>query len=152
MTNIRTGLDSDPGQSGPVHAMSTCHVIPVQHWSYQHHTVELLYMSVYRHNLTVLLSFCFIFCLLFLLLQTTVKLWPVKPVVWSSPTISSGSRSGRRCPIRRVSSTRPSEWPICCSTSLRWNVPKVTASRRSTRWGRQTHTDKHHTLIISYFY
>lgn len=71
----------------------------------------------------------------FFTLQTTATRWPVRPAAWSSPTTSSASLSGRGCPTRRVSCTRPSEWPTCCSTSPRWSVPRGTASRRSTRWG-----------------
>ena len=124
----RTSLESDPGHSGPVSLMSTsCDSCP---------TCSFITSASQTRSLQSV-WFLFIFCRLFfslLLLQMTVRLWPVKPVVWSSPTISNGSRSGRRCPIRRVSCTRPSEWPTCCSTSRRWNVLKVTASRRSTRW------------------
>lgn len=98
---------SDTACSGPVCLCSTS----VQHWS----------------DPPVLSTLFF--------LQMTATPWPVRPAVWSSPTTSSASRSARRRPIRRDSCILPSEWPTCCSTSRRWNVPKAMASKRSTRWG-----------------
>lgn len=114
------GLWLRPVWTSPYHVETSCDSCPS---SSSHFVTQYIFMS-----------FSFLSSSSCLPPQTTATPWPVKPVAWSSPTTSSGSRSERRYRTRRVSCTRPSEWPTCCSTSLRWNVPRVTASRRSTRW------------------
>lgn len=69
------------------------------------------------------------------LLQMRTTRWPARPAAWFSPTLIR-LRKGRQwmCPTRQGSSTRPSAWQICFSTSPRWNVLRATASRRNMRW------------------
>lgn len=69
------------------------------------------------------------------MLQMKTTRWLVRPAAWFSPTLIP-LRKGKQwmCPTRQGSSTQPSAWQICSSTSPRWNVLRVMASRKSTRW------------------
>lgn len=53
---------------------------------------------------------------------------------WPSRRTRTAAASPWRCPTRGDSSSPPSEWQTCCSTSPRWKGDRATASRRSTRW------------------
>lgn len=73
-------------------------------------------------------------CFASLCFEQTVAMerWPSQP--WPSRPTRTGAASRWKCPTPGDSSSQPSEWPTCCSTSPRWSEDRATDLKRSMRW------------------